>query len=978
MKNLSQQQTSNKSFIKSFKNFFLGHKSKTNKILKIFLILFLYLISSILVVFGVLNIFKKNNDHGLFGLSQTVTYKLNPISQNKSNFKLVENEVKQTANNFSNWLIYKNILNNGVSYEVKLEDAVVNDSLSNTSSNILQKSYVGYIYVNYVNVPKFKDSISNKNVDVNPLIVGTKNINNSNIEIWEYNKPKNNSTIGVTDESNFYKLIFNNQNIDFNSARKDNRQATKNDKVLNNFGIVLDLKQNTNLKNANLFAEQKKLADNIASGTSYDTNINGNLEWLVFQNLDGLVNKLNNAKNIYINYYKNYLNPDNFSTGLATKSRIDYEAFKNENSSLSSWAEIASFEDTNKRTLNTQAITKKDVVKFYQKILDVDKSQGYGTSADVSLKSIVESNLIGKITRDNFIQWFPSNKTNIDFKNQKTISIQKSTSSLSEQKDLIYQLKNTTLPIDFWTQNKNDLIYSNKNDFEFFINGSGWLTKPFVKNSITKLSSYNSFLVASGIFLLLVAIIISILYRIPGIFGSLAIIFSFGFSAVSLFLLNVNLSIGTLASLYISLVLAIVSILLTMERTKKLVLQNHSIFDSIQSGIKKSMFTVLDINIISTILALSMFFLAKGELADYALSLVMTPLIVLGSVFVLFFFPLYIYSGFRSSWKINLLFTFLKKNTTYSIWFNEKKWWIIWTSLFSVIFIGIILYFTIGISDSTFKNGTIIHIKTDLGLANKLIESLNSNWHQITYNDSVLEARSNFVYDFNQVDKEIKAILNNNNSYVLNVSTNSSTIPSSIFLSGVYGILAGLGFVSIYYLFRLNIFLIIPTFLINCFSILTTITLLYIFQLPVSIFFVYVLVSCNFVSNIFISIFCSVTKTRFNKKDLFDIPLIKKFIKNNIQSILNVLNLMLIFNLFFGAIFSTLISFTTIYLFVSIALSSIIIMYLSSFIIAHMFYYSIVVREKYINNIIYNIDNKINSKFSEVDEQLIFSINKFR
>lgn len=954
LENLEIVETKKSKFVK-FLNFFThSSKSAGHKIFKGFAIFLLYALATIGIVFGSINLEKENEKKGLFGESYTITYKLK-TNETDANISLAE--TKEAAENFSNWLLYKGISNNGVSYEVKQE------TLPGSSTGAVN---VGYLYVNFLNINKFYFDQTDEDVNLSASLVGFNHYNNSNIEVWQYNQPANFS--GTSHES-FYKNvpILSSSNFNYDSSVADKRDEKDSDgKTQNTFGVKMNLQGTYDLNEGTKFEEQAKVE-------SYDQKVNGKLEWLVFQNMDGLINKLNYGKYVVINYREKTKPGSGASTEEQKKWTIEYQSLKQYDPDLVAWADIASFSQGSTTIYNPAVITKENLVKYYQKAAGVDDYASYPSDADPTLKTVVDKYLLGSVTKDNYKQWLPSTGT-INFARQNEISIQKNGASQTSQTDLIYQFKNTILPVQYLQPSGSAQI---NNPTEFKLNGTGWISNPYIKEGVTKLSSYEAILLSLGVVLLLIAIVVSVLYRIPGLMGAFAIISSVAFSAGLLVLLNANFSIATVIGLTIGLILALICVSFSMERVRRLINQKNSIFDSIQTAIKKSMMTTVDINATTIILALSLFFFSKEELSDLGLSLVLTPLLVLGCTFLFFYFPLYIYSADRKFWNVKYSLCKLQTESKVKIWFNHTKWWIIWGCLLALVILGSILFETVGVHNASFNNGTIVYITgVSSDKVNQLVNAFGSSWYGNSFNNGVFEIISNNSVSYQETQKIVSSVLTGS-EYSLHVSVVSPKIATETFISGIYGLLAGFGFSCIYYVVRANVLIVIPIFLVNCLTVLIATSFAYIVQLPISNLFVYAVATSGLISNIFACLFVSVIRTRFNRRKIFEKDKIELFIVNNLKSLLNTTFIVMASNLVVYLLLAFLVSTTTLFMFLNIAICSIIAMYVSYFLIAHMYYYVIIVRQLYINNIFYNIDNKINNKFVEVDEQLIYSINKF-
>ena len=950
---LEKTESKKNKFSSFFKLFSNRSKSVGEKVWKTLFIVALYVLAIIGIVFGTINLETANDKKGLFGETYTVTYKLDT---NDNDLNKAKEETKTSAEKFSNWLLYKGISNNGVSYEVKQEK---------NSSN--QDVYVGYLFVNFINIEQFYFSQTDEDVNVDPTLVAATNFNNSGIEVWKYDQPANYNGSNPKDLYGNSPVLAS-TNFNYDTASKDSRDATDDDgNTQNTLGVQLNLQNTYNIQDGSKFKTQ-------ADAENYDALKNGKLEWLVFQNMDSLVNKLNYAKYVVINY-KEKTNPSSpASTEEQKKWTIIYESLKSKDSDLVAWADVAALNKGSTNSYNGSVITKENLVWYYQHAAGVDTYTNYPSDADTTLKTVVDKYLLGTVTKDNYKQWFPSTSSTINFEKQNTISIQKTGATVSTQESLIYEFKNTTLPVQFLQSPANANI-TNKDEFK--LNGTGWISNPYIKEGVTKLSSYHAILIASGVILLIIAIIVSVLYRIPGIMGSFAIISSIVFSAALLVVLKANFSIGTIIGLMIGSLIAIVCVSFTMERVRRLLHQKNSVFDSIQTALKKSLMTTIDINATTIILALSLFFFSKGELSDLGLSLVLTPLLILGCIYLFFYFPLYLYSGERKFWYVKYTMMSIPTENKIKIWFNHKKWWFIWLSISILIIIAGIVFALVGVTNSSFNNGTIVYISgVSSQQANSLINAFGNKWFGGSFNNNVFEISSNYSFSTNEVQNIVNSVVNES-SYTLNVSTLAPTISYKVFLSGIYGLLAGFGFSLIYYVIRSNVLVVIPIFLVNCFVVMFAVGISYLVQFPISNFFVYAMTTSGLISNIFVSLFVSVIKTRFNRRKIFDVDKIELFIKNNIKSLLNTIFLTTFLSLVNFIIVGVIVSPTTLYIFINIAVMSVVVTYISFFLIAHVYYYVIIIRQLYINNIFYNIDSKINSQFKEVDEQLIYSINKF-
>lgn len=944
-------------FYKDLFTFSSKTKLRSKKISKIFLLLVMYVLATTGIVFSALNLTNRTDKKGLFGDTYSITYKLNT---DPSDYEKAKEQTKNSAESFSNWLLASSISNNGVSYETKKE--------KDESNN---ERYYGYLYVEYINVDKFFSHDLDEDVNVDPTIVASKHMNNTSIEVWQYDRGPGNPT-KLEDYITKDPLI-NYNDFNYDSVRNDTREKNDSDnKPQNNFGVLLDLKNSKNLSSSSKFKEQ-------ADAEDYSIENNGELKWYIFSGIDALVNKLNFAKYTVLNFEKSKNNPS-ISIEEQEKWKLNFEALNNSDPNLVSWAQEA-IKTNIPNQWDETVITKYKLFYFYllASLSDDDPLKNtisiIPNGANSTLVSIVDEHILGVVTKDNYKQWIPTSGSSINFENINKISIQKSGANESVQRDLIFQLKNLSLDSQFVVSNENATIGNEK---EFHLNGTGWIGKPFIKESVTKLSSYSAILLVSAVILLIIAIIVSILYRIPGIIGSFAIISSIAFSAGIMVLLNINFSIATVIGLFIGLILSIICVSFSMERVRRLIAQKNSIFDSIQTAIRKSMMTTIDLNVTTIILGLALFFVSKGDLPDLGLILILTPTITLGTMFVFFYFPLYIYSGYRKTWKLGLTITKLVPESRIKIWFDDKKWWIIWGVLFAFLLLTLIVVFSIGVNNSSFGNGMVVTISgLDQTTSDKIAKLFDNNWFDYEYIDGNFFIRSGRNFTKDEVLKIIESSTTSFDQSLLNVFNSSPTIPSKIFISGFYGLLAGFGAISLYYVVRSNVLNVIPLFLQNIFVSITCASFSYALQLPISNFFIYGLIMAGVIGNISACLYISVIRTRFNRKHIFELDRIRIFIINNIKSLMNTFIMVSVLNLTMFLVLALTVSPTTIYLFINLGILGFLSMHMSLFLTAHIYYYVIIVRQLYLNKVFNNLDNRLNNKFAEVDEQLIYSINKF-
>ncbi|RXY96862.1 hypothetical protein D8X55_02385 [Malacoplasma penetrans] len=1106
-------------FYNFFKSFNFASRSKGSKVFKSLFFFFLCAGSIVGVVFGLINLGENNRSQGLFGNTYNSSYRLDVSSATSES--QAKDLASKAAEKFSNYLSYNNVKTNNINYEVK------------SGSN---NGYEAYLYVSYSNVSlyyddNFKNSSTGGYYEIDPNIYGINNARSNTVSAYYFNPqgttPQDvftfNNTRSGSGTNSRRSQVFTTSDFDYSSATIDTRKSGENSDNLNNYGINLKLTGSSyeylndaglDASNSLSFASQSSSSSDDAGSTA---TANSDLQWIVVKDIDQLVNLLNYAKWVVLNY-NNYRGNTSVSGGTQTKWMVYYDYLNSTNSSLVTWAEKAVNWTTNKTTVS--AITPEYLIAAYEYALDHLNSSVKSTisnssnfpeiqyDGDSSLIEVMKNYVIGVVSKVNYKQWFPSvtsTTTGLSGVSVTNFSIQPSayqsssytstasndsstsTSSLtvntqatgdvstaadttttttttgtttreSLRSSYISSFKNLAFPTTFYsatptsrnssgwitssnlptmnlsyevsngttssnnnqiTDSNNSLVNSNRNTTNYFGLNS-WVSSPLIEQSIIdKISTYNSVFLASGVILLLVAIIVSVWYRIPGVMAAFAIIISFGFSISLLAVFQIDISISSILGLFIGVISSVMAASITMERMRRLVLQKNSVFDSIHIAIKKSMLTIIDLNITLIILGLSMFFIAKGELTDMGITMLLSSVFSLVVSFIFFLLPLYTYSGFKFSWSFKRNIWHINTNFKHKIHFSSKGWWIVWGVLIGVVVLSGIIFAVVGPNNSVYKNGSFVSM-TVLGhtnssvvdtnaLFNAIKNALGSSWNLTFKNTSdylsavtgsnlqaqgyyyvVIQGYSQNSYSLETVQNLVRNALNGfyssttNSSSLINGIVNNVTLSSvspavlnTLVLRAVYALLAGYGFLAIYYAIRLNILTVLPVLLTSMLSTSVVVGVSYLVQFEINNLFVYVIAMSGIMSALFSCLYVSVTKTRFVKRRIFDGEKIQNFILNNLCSLYNVVYVTLIANVVIFALLAGLISPTIILLFINILIANAVAIPLGFFLIAHLYYYVILIRQKYVRTIVDNFDNRIRNEFKETDEQLIIGINKF-
>lgn len=134
-------------------------------------------------------------------------------------------------------------------------------------------------------------------------------------------------------------------------------------------------------------------------------------------------------------------------------------------------------------------------------------------------------------------------------------------------------------------------------------------------------NALRSSFVAAMIGILLVAIFMVIVYRLPGFVAVMALGFYMVIEAVLLSVLKVNLSLPGIAGIILSIGMAVDANVIIFERIKEELRAGKSVKASIDSGFKRAFTAILDSNITTLIAAAVLFWKGTGTIVGFATTL---------------------------------------------------------------------------------------------------------------------------------------------------------------------------------------------------------------------------------------------------------------------------------------------------------------------------------------------------------------------
>jgi SecD/SecF fusion protein len=128
-------------------------------------------------------------------------------------------------------------------------------------------------------------------------------------------------------------------------------------------------------------------------------------------------------------------------------------------------------------------------------------------------------------------------------------------------------------------------------------------------------------LIAGGIGILLIIIFMCIMYRIPGVASSLALLFYIGLMVICLNLFEVTLTLPGIAGIILSVGMAVDANVIIFTRIQEEIGTGKTIRSSVKLGFSKALSAIVDGNVTTIIAAIVLYFLGSGTVKGFAQTL---------------------------------------------------------------------------------------------------------------------------------------------------------------------------------------------------------------------------------------------------------------------------------------------------------------------------------------------------------------------
>lgn len=569
--------------------------------------------------------------------------------------------------------------------------------------------------------------------------------------------------------------------------------------------------------------------------------------------------------------------------------------------------------------------------------------------------------------------------------------------------------------------NRAKLVY--KQMFNGFIENTVSLIPSKYNNSIIGVDSFSSGIIAFGILILIIAIVVSILYRIPGVFLGLSLFVSQGITLLVLSSLSITITINTLfafiSALFLPLIPFVYGFLKLKDaiNSKKLNI-NNSFKVFLSSYVWMSILTYSIPLIVSLVALLFGQYQIKSFGAILIIANFNSFIICFAFFLILVMISYYLFiktkpklilnsKDIKSLSSIHNVTSFdiniPEENNIQSKWISKindqianglltKKWWtyLILGILVGLSIIGIILLVTLNNNVINFKytkqlvltysidnQDQVANVETFI---NKLANSMNVKWDYIyTYQldngmwQKVLISNSNL--NINQVFDSVNAIDPTwKNS--LSFRVNNAYFASLLFNNGINCLLISLAFIAILNLFMFNIINVVPMFVMQLIINIVMIGIIGLFQIPINLNVIESYIVLFIISNALISMILFNVKKPFNLKKRHTTNEIYDFAVKQIKELLIVVLILLIGFLLINIYMFIFDSAINLFSYLINGLINIYGVTVAIILIPFWFTWTMYLREKYLAHTLNN--NLVNQKhkwYDKVDEQIIAGIN---
>ncbi|GAA5414526.1 hypothetical protein UREOM_2370 [Ureaplasma sp. OM1] len=540
--------------------------------------------------------------------------------------------------------------------------------------------------------------------------------------------------------------------------------------------------------------------------------------------------------------------------------------------------------------------------------------------------------------------------------------------------------------------------------------------------SVTTLDAFNGTLVGLSVLILLIGIVVSIIYRVPGALNFLTAALTFGLTLAMFASLQMLFSVDTYLALFTSIIASFVPFLISQTdfkraiRDKKLNLLNSFIY-----SIKSFLRNAITIYIAMLIVALVFMFFGQYQIKGFGSMLVLASfanIISSATIYLLLYSTIYWLANKHSPqiFVTKKYQTILHEigTTTFGegevaptaqslldkaldrlvLGFTRQKWWVwfIFAIVLALGIIGCILLGTIGPGYSfAFRSSSEIVLtwSPTNGTTSADISSLKAQIAQhfnITWvNNSGLNAAGNYqevgyaknslniekFYSWFEQNYPQSALLNN-----ISFRSTSDYMPWLLFNNSLKCMFISIGFLAIWSILALNVVNFIPVFIISCLANLAAFGIVGIIRVPVDNSSISTACCIFAFTQILIYAVYGSIKFQFNMKTRKTLKEMLEFVVQAVKSMFSVYSFIVVAFFLSSLIMMIFTSTNFVYNQVILFVNSLVVYAIIIVLSPTAFGLAMMLRELYLGKVVTNKKLRIKHKeYDKVDEQEIYGIN---
>lgn len=516
------------------------------------------------------------------------------------------------------------------------------------------------------------------------------------------------------------------------------------------------------------------------------------------------------------------------------------------------------------------------------------------------------------------------------------------------------------------------------------------LSNRSLPNSVIGIDPWTSTFIGISVLVLIIGIIISVLYRVPGAFATITTFLAMLFSIIAYRNLNLTFSFDTSVALLAGIFISFITIVNFLSYIPRLLKQkNLNLKFGIIKSFKYFVRNSIGIHVTSLIIALVFLYFGQFQIQGFGAMLVINTLmslllnvgVFIGFISILSFGlliykPNLMFNSHISEYITNIEITGFDNTTNFeqkpwitqlvnSIMFNKIWIWVIASVVGLLSILGVVLLST-GLSQNVLISNEYYTILITGDDKLNIINALNSIGINVDNGNSV-----NVVGSLLN-NAEISNLLNNGSIQVIQ---ENNYITTMVVKSLVDTCLIAMGFCLVWSLLWLNIVNIINVFVVQLMSLLTF-GLLGIFQLPIDIN-VIIIISLGFLINN-VMIYSNFINLKFNyqMKSSWTFNEIKDYVLRNQKE--NISLYMIEYLVIIGSLLILMIFVSTDTIVANgyIVLNCLLNMCIIYALIPYLFMGMMTARELYIVKSINHKKQTTVFDYDKIDEQEIIGINK--